>query len=78
MSNEGIRQNTPEEENLKNYFLNGAKKENLEIENLDIFFKNDQKNSMSKTILEEAKSYLEDPLRMLTHLIMSQPEYQLG
>lgn len=57
LSNEGIRQNTPEEENLKNYFLNGAKKENLEIENLDIFFKNDQKNSMSKTILEEAKSY---------------------
>src|SRR5262245_14819028 len=25
-----------------------------------------------------ADSYLEDPLRMLTHLIMSQPEYQLG
>jgi hypothetical protein len=25
-----------------------------------------------------ADSYLEDPLRMLVHLIMSQPEYQLG
>ena len=25
-----------------------------------------------------ADSYLDDPLRMLTHLIMSQPEYQLG
>jgi hypothetical protein len=25
-----------------------------------------------------ANSYLEEPLRMLTHLIMSQPEYQLG
>ncbi len=25
-----------------------------------------------------AQSYLEDPLRMLLHLIMSQPEYQLG
>ena len=25
-----------------------------------------------------ADSYLEEPLRMLTHLIMSQPEYQLG
>ena len=28
--------------------------------------------------LNEAKSYLEDPIRMLVHLIMSQPEYQLG
>jgi hypothetical protein len=25
-----------------------------------------------------ADSYLEDPLRLLVHLIMSQPEYQLG
>ena len=25
-----------------------------------------------------AESYLEEPLRMLIHLIMSQPEYQLG
>ena len=25
-----------------------------------------------------AESYLEEPLRMLVHLIMSQPEYQLG
>jgi hypothetical protein len=25
-----------------------------------------------------AESYLEDPLRLLVHLIMSQPEYQLG
>jgi len=25
-----------------------------------------------------AESYLEDGLRMLVHLIMSQPEYQLG
>ena len=25
-----------------------------------------------------ADSYLEDPLRLLLHLIMSQPEYQLG
>jgi len=28
--------------------------------------------------LTRAKTYLEDPLRMLVHLIMSQPEYQLG
>ena len=25
-----------------------------------------------------AKTYMEDPLRLLLHLIMSQPEYQLG
>jgi hypothetical protein len=25
-----------------------------------------------------ARTYLEDPLRMVLHLIMSQPEYQLG
>ena len=28
--------------------------------------------------LQEAKSYLEDPIKMIVHLIMSQPEYQLG
>jgi hypothetical protein len=28
--------------------------------------------------LVAAGSYLEDPLRLLVHLIMSQPEYQLG
>jgi hypothetical protein len=28
--------------------------------------------------VERAASYLEDPLRALVHLIMSQPEYQLG
>ena len=26
----------------------------------------------------EAKTYLEDSLKMTLHLIMSQPEYQLG
>jgi hypothetical protein len=26
----------------------------------------------------DAKSYLEDSIRMVVHLIMSQPEYQLG
>ncbi len=26
----------------------------------------------------KAKSYLEDSIRMVVHLIMSQPEYQLG
>ena len=25
-----------------------------------------------------AQTYLEDPLRLVLHLIMSQPEYQLG
>ncbi len=28
--------------------------------------------------IAEAESYLEEPLRMLVHLIMSAPEYQLG
>lgn len=28
--------------------------------------------------IREAETYLEAPLRMLVHLIMSQPEYQLG
>jgi len=28
--------------------------------------------------IREAETFLESPLRMLVHLIMSQPEYQLG
>ena len=28
--------------------------------------------------LIESESYLEDPLRLVLHLIMSEPEYQLG
>ena len=28
--------------------------------------------------LIRARTYLEDPLRMVTHLIMSTPEYQIG
>ena len=28
--------------------------------------------------IRRAETYLEDPLRLLLHLIMSQPEYQLG
>jgi hypothetical protein len=28
--------------------------------------------------IESAASYLEEPLRLLVHLIMSAPEYQLG
>ncbi len=55
LSKEKNKLNTLEEENLKNYFLSGAKKQNLKIENLDIFFKNNKKNSMSETILQEAK-----------------------
>jgi hypothetical protein len=27
--------------------------------------------------LDRARTYLEDPLRMVTHLIMSTPEYQI-
>jgi hypothetical protein len=55
LSKEENKINTQEEVNLKDYFLSGANKQNLEIENLDIFFKNDKKNSMSETILEDAK-----------------------
>ncbi len=33
---------------------------------------------LGTTELSRAATYLEDPLRMLVHLIMSQPEYQLG
>ena len=33
---------------------------------------------LGTTDISVAQSYLEDPLRMLLHLIMSQPEYQLG
>ena len=28
--------------------------------------------------VRSAESYLEDPLRLLLHLILSEPEYQLG
>ena len=28
--------------------------------------------------IADAESYLEEPVRLLIHLIMSQPEYQLG
>jgi glutamate/tyrosine decarboxylase-like PLP-dependent enzyme len=28
--------------------------------------------------ISAAQTYLEDPLRLVLHLIMSQPEYQLG
>jgi len=34
-------------------------------------------NELGTTSLERAKTYLEDPLRMTLHLVMSSPEYQL-
>jgi uncharacterized protein (DUF1800 family) len=34
-------------------------------------------NELGTTSLERAKTYLEDPLRMTLHLVMSTPEYQL-
>ena len=43
--------------------------------NMLVIFLNE---NLGTTNLQEAKSYLEDPLRMVVHLIMSQPEYQLG
>ena len=35
-------------------------------------------NNLGTNNIIEAKTYLEDPLKMVLHLIMSQPEYQLG
>jgi len=34
--------------------------------------------NLGTTNIKDAESYLEDSLRMVVHLIMSQPEYQLG
>jgi hypothetical protein len=33
---------------------------------------------LGTTDIGAARTYLEDPLRWVLHLIMSQPEYQLG
>jgi hypothetical protein len=33
---------------------------------------------LGTTDISAAQTYLEQPLRLLLHLIMSQPEYQLG
>ena len=33
---------------------------------------------LGTTDISAAQTYLEDPLRLVLHLIMSQPEYQLG
>jgi hypothetical protein len=33
---------------------------------------------LGTTDISVAQTYLEDPLRLVLHLIMSQPEYQLG
>ena len=55
LGNKDDKLTTPEEKNLKNYFFYGAKKRSLKIEDLKIFFRNNKKNSMSETILQEAK-----------------------
>ena len=34
--------------------------------------------SLGSNNLLESESYLEDPLRLVLHLILSEPEYQLG
>jgi hypothetical protein len=33
---------------------------------------------LGTTSITEAQSYMEDSLRLVLHLIMSQPEFQLG
>ena len=35
-------------------------------------------DELGTTSLTRAQTYLEDPLRMVTHLIMSTPEYQIN
>jgi hypothetical protein len=35
-------------------------------------------NELGTTDIREAQSYMEDPLRLLLHLVLSQPEYQLS
>ena len=35
-------------------------------------------NELGTSEIAVAHTYLEDPLRLVLHLIMSQPEYQLG
>jgi hypothetical protein len=48
----------------------GADERRMLVEFLD--------NELGTDDVRRADSYLEDPLRALVHLIMSQPEYQLG
>ena len=36
------------------------------------------KGELGTDDVQQAQSYLEEPLRLLLHLIMSLPEYQLG
>jgi hypothetical protein len=36
------------------------------------------KRELATDSVEEAQTYMEDPLRVLLHLIMSLPDYQLG
>ena len=35
-------------------------------------------NELGTSDVEQATTYMEDPLRLLVHLIMSTPEYQLA
>ena len=35
-------------------------------------------NELGTSDIERAETYMEDPLRLLVHLIMSTPEYQLA
>ncbi|HJN20733.1 MAG TPA: DUF1800 domain-containing protein, partial [Alphaproteobacteria bacterium] len=48
----------------------GATERNMLVSFLD--------QELGTSDIVRAESYLEDGLRMLVHLIMSQPEYQLG
>ena len=71
--NSGAKNTTDAVDYLINRFL--IVKLNNEKRNMIVSFLSD--NLGTKDIIE-AKTYLEDSLKMTLHLIMSQPEYQLG
>ena len=58
---------------LNNRFLTVKINDDKRIMIINFLNENLGTNSIIK-----AKSYLEDSIRMVVHLIMSQPEYQLG
>ena len=66
---------TPQE--VVGYFVERFFSVSLDAETLDmltIFFETE----LGTDDVESAASYLEEPLRMLLHVLLSRPEYQLG
>jgi len=69
----GARNNEEAVDYLINRFLTVKINDDKRIMIINFLNENLGTNSIIK-----AKSYLEDSIRMVVHLIMSQPEYQLG